>query len=169
MALVPPVVVTRTSTVPLPLGAVAVICVALLTVKPVAAVAPKVTAVAPVKPVPVMVTLVPPAVEPAVGEMLVTVGAGIYVNWLAAPVALVPPLAVTVTFTVPATPAGDVAVMVVALTTVMATPLLAPNFSAVTPVKPVPVMVTAVPPVLGPDAGVTPVMVGGGWALITRE
>ena len=33
--------------------------------------------------------------------MLVTVGAEIYVNWLAASVALVPPLAVTVTFTVP--------------------------------------------------------------------
>ncbi|CAM3245137.1 hypothetical protein JANLI_04610 [Janthinobacterium lividum] len=169
VALVPPVVVTRTSTVPVPAGAVAVICVALLTVKPVAAVAPKVTAVAPVNPVPVMVTLVPPAAGPAVGEMLVTVGAGIYVNWLAAPVALVPPVAVTVTFTVPALPEGDVAVMVVALTTVTETPLLAPNFSAVTPVKPVPVMVTAVPPVAGPDAGDTPVMVGGGWALITRE
>ena len=119
VALVPPVVVTRTFTVPaLPAGAVAVICVALLTVKPVAAVAPKVTAVVPVKPVPVMVTLVPPAVSPAVGEMLVTVGAGIYVNWLAAPVALVPPAVVTVTFTVPALPAGAVAVICVALLTV---------------------------------------------------
>nr|MCA1071701.1 hypothetical protein [Delftia acidovorans] len=58
-----------------PAGAVAVIWVVLLTVKPVAAVAPKVTAVAPVKFVPVRVTEVPPAVGPAVGEMDDTVGA----------------------------------------------------------------------------------------------
>ncbi|MNM52521.1 hypothetical protein D3C81_636000 [compost metagenome] len=89
-------------------------------------------------------------------------------NWFAGPVALVPPLAVTTTFTTPALPAGEVAVMVVALTTVTAKPLLLPNFSAVTPVKPVPVMVTAVPPLLGPVAGVTAVMVGGGWALMAR-
>ena len=35
---------------------------------------PIVTPVAPVKPVPVIVTLVPPAVLPLAGEMLVTVG-----------------------------------------------------------------------------------------------
>ncbi|MNF05498.1 hypothetical protein D3C80_2052420 [compost metagenome] len=58
-----------------PAGAVAVICVALLTVKPLAAVAPKVTAVAPEKLVPLMITFVPPAAGPAVGEIEVTVGA----------------------------------------------------------------------------------------------
>ncbi|MNM85398.1 hypothetical protein D3C81_975110 [compost metagenome] len=79
VALVPPVVVTRTSTVPLPAGAVAVICVALLTVTPVAAVAPKVTAVVPLKPEPVIVTVVPPVVGPEVGEMLLTTGAATYV------------------------------------------------------------------------------------------
>ena len=68
-------VVTRTSTVPEPAGAVAVICVALLTVKPVAAVAPNVTAVAPPKFEPVMMTVVPPVDGPEVGEMLVTTGA----------------------------------------------------------------------------------------------
>ena len=71
----PPAVVTRTSTVPLPAGEVAVIDVAELTVKLVAAVAPNVTAVAPVKPVPVIVTEVPPAAGPDVGEIEVTVGA----------------------------------------------------------------------------------------------
>ena len=77
VALVPPRLVTRTSTVPAdPAGAVAVICVALLTVKPVAAVPPKVTAVAPVKFVPVRVTVVPPIEEPLAGETEVTVGAG---------------------------------------------------------------------------------------------
>ena len=64
------------STVPVPAGDVAVIEVAELTVKPVAGVAPKVTAVAPVNPVPVMLTEVPPAVGPEVGEIRVTVGAG---------------------------------------------------------------------------------------------
>ena len=49
--------------------------VAELTVKPVAAVAPNVTAVAPVKLVPVIVTVVPPAAGPDVGEIDVTVGA----------------------------------------------------------------------------------------------
>ena len=73
-ALVPPVVVTRISTTPLPAGDVAVICVPLFTVKPVAAVAPNVTAVAPVKFVPVSVTEVPPAADPAVGLTDVTVG-----------------------------------------------------------------------------------------------
>jgi hypothetical protein len=73
---VPPGFVTRTSTVPLPAGDVAVIDVADTIVKLVAAVAPKVTAVAPVNPVPVRVTVVPPVARPDVGEIEVTVGAG---------------------------------------------------------------------------------------------
>ena len=83
--------------------------------------------------------------------------------------ALVPPAVVTVTSTVPALPAGAVAVICVALLTVKPLALVAPNFTAVAPVNPVPVMVTVVPPPVGPDAGDTLVMVGGGWALITRE
>ncbi len=71
---VPAGVVTVTSTVPVPAGAVAVIGVALLTVKVVAATVPNLTPVAPVKLVPVMVTEVPPAVDPEVGLMPVTVG-----------------------------------------------------------------------------------------------
>ena len=67
--------VTLMSTVPVPAGDVAVIWVAELTLKVVAAVAPKVTAVAPVKLVPVIVTVVPPAPGPDVGEIDVTVGA----------------------------------------------------------------------------------------------
>ena len=75
VALVPFGVVTRTLTVPAaPAGDVAVIWVALLIVKPVAAVAPNATAVAPVRLVPVIVTDVPPAVVPTVGERDVTVG-----------------------------------------------------------------------------------------------
>lgn len=67
---------TVTSTPPaVPLGAVAVTVVASTTVTSVAASEPKLTLVAPVRLVPVIVTLVPPAVGPVVGEMLVTVGA----------------------------------------------------------------------------------------------
>ena len=58
-----------------PAGVIVVISVSLTTVRLVATVLPKVTAVAPVKPVPMMVTAVPPAVVPDVGEMLVNVGA----------------------------------------------------------------------------------------------
>ena len=90
-----------------PAGDVAVICVELLTVKPVAAVAPKVTAVAPLNPVPVIVTDVPPVDGPEAGETDVTAGAATYVNWSAALVALMPPAVVTVTSTVPAIPAGE--------------------------------------------------------------
>jgi hypothetical protein len=74
VALVPPELVTVTSTVPLPAGAVAVIDVALLTVNEVAAVAPNFTAVAPVNDVPVMVTDVPPAPGPLFGAIEITDG-----------------------------------------------------------------------------------------------
>ena len=76
MAEVPPGVVTVTSTVPVPDGEVAVTDVALLTMTPVAAVAPKSTAVAPLRLVPVTVTEVPPAWGPLFGLTAVTVGAG---------------------------------------------------------------------------------------------
>jgi hypothetical protein len=56
-------------------GAVAVMEVSELTVKLVAPEVPKLTVLAPVKPVPVVVTTVPPAVLPELGETLVTVGA----------------------------------------------------------------------------------------------
>lgn len=75
VALVPPTVVTRTSTVPVPAGDVAVIWVALSTVKPVAGVAPNTTALTPERLVPVIVTDVPPAAGPLVGAIDVTVGA----------------------------------------------------------------------------------------------
>ena len=58
-------------------GAVAVICVALCTVKAVAGVPPKLTAVAPVRLVPVMTTVAPPVVTPLVGLRPVTVGTAI--------------------------------------------------------------------------------------------
>lgn len=74
VALVPLPVVTVTSTVPEPAGAVAVIDVVLLMVKPVAFAPPNRTAVAPVKPVPLIVIAVPPPPGPDVGDMDATVG-----------------------------------------------------------------------------------------------
>jgi hypothetical protein len=72
---VPEGVVTVMSTVPAALaGETAVIEVAELTVKLVAEVVPNFTAVAPDSAVPVMVTEVPPAKGPDVGDTAVTVG-----------------------------------------------------------------------------------------------
>jgi hypothetical protein len=76
VALVPPVFVTVTSTVPLPGGEVAAIDVALLTVNEVALVLPNFTAVARMKLLPAIVTAVPPAVGPLFGEIEVTDGDG---------------------------------------------------------------------------------------------
>ncbi len=76
MALVPPSVATLTSTVPVPAGAVAVICVpAGLTLTPVALLGPNLTAGAFEKSVPVIVTVVPPLARPAAGLTLLIVGA----------------------------------------------------------------------------------------------
>jgi hypothetical protein len=74
---VPDGLVTVMSTVPLPGGAVAVIWVSLSSVKLLAAVDPNLTAVAPLNALPVIVTVVPPAVGPEEGLMLVTAGGGI--------------------------------------------------------------------------------------------
>ena len=77
MAEVPPGVVTVTSAMPAePAGLVAVIEVAEVTVKPVAAVDPNVTALAALRLVPLTVTVVPPARGPVAGATPVTVGTG---------------------------------------------------------------------------------------------
>ena len=74
VTLVPPEVVTVTSTVPVLAGAMAVIVVELSTAKVEAAVVPKFRAVAPVKFVPVIVSKLP--LGPDVGLTPATVGAG---------------------------------------------------------------------------------------------
>src|SRR5580693_4381358 len=132
----------------------------LFTVNAVAGLAgPKSTAVAPVKLVPVITTVVPPALGPVEGLTPVTVGGGggLYVNWSLMLVALVPPPFETVTSTTPDAPAGEVAVMEPGLFTVNAVAGFPdPKSTVVAPVKLVPVMATEVPPVLGPDDGLTP-------------
>ena len=81
-ALVPPSVVTVTAVVSAASagGATTVICVSESTVKSNHVTSPKATEVAPVKPVPVIVTAVPPATGPEVGERSVTVGSATNVN-----------------------------------------------------------------------------------------
>jgi hypothetical protein len=155
------VVVAVTSTVPAePAGFVAVIWVALLTVNELALFAPNLTAVVPVRFVPVTVTEVPPASGPLVGLTDVIVGAATYVNWSLADVALVPPTVVVVMSIVPAEPEGEVAVIWVALSTVNELALVAPNLTAVAPVRFVPVIVTEVLPPVGPLVGLTDEIVG---------
>ena len=71
---VPSIFVTVTFTVPAAwAGAVTVICVEVL-VTIVAALPPKETPVAAARPVPVMVTVLPPAVVPDVGDRVVSTG-----------------------------------------------------------------------------------------------
>ena len=72
--MVPPGVVTVTSTVPLPAGEIAAIEVGEVTVKLVAFADPNLTADTSLNPVPVIVTEVPPPAGPLVGLTEVTVG-----------------------------------------------------------------------------------------------
>ena len=86
----------------------------------------------------------------------------LYVNWSADDVADVPPGVMTVTAsTGPDCSAGDFAVIEVALETVYDVAAIPPKYTLVAPVKPVPVMITLVPPAAGPVFGLTLVTVGG--------
>ena len=67
---------------------------------------------------------------------------------------------VTSTLAVPALPAGVVAVIEVALTTVTFVAVVPRIVTAVVPMKPVPVMVTDCAPTSGPDAALMDVTVG---------
>jgi hypothetical protein len=82
------------------------------------------------------------------------------VNWSAVLVALVPADVVTVMSTFPALPAGEVAVIEVALATVNEAAAVAPNLTAEAPVKLVPVTVTLVPPAVVPELGLTELTAG---------
>ena len=69
---------------------------------------------------------------------------------------------VTVTSTVPATPAGEVAVQVVVVEQLTEVSAVSPKAAVVEPTtKPVPVMVTTVPPGTGPMDGEMPVTTAG--------
>jgi len=74
VALVPPGLVTVTSTVPNACPGEVTEIVSAETVRMVAYVVPNWTAEVPRKPLPLIVTVSPPAVDPLVGEIPVTVG-----------------------------------------------------------------------------------------------
>jgi hypothetical protein len=160
---VPPGVTTVTSTVPAEAaGDVAVIEVGELTTK-LAGVVPKSTADAFSRSVPVTVTLVLPPVGPTEGLIPVTAGTFWKVNWSAGLVADVPPGVITVTSTVPAEAAGDVAVTDVGELTVKLEAGVGPKSTTEAFSRSVPVIVTVVPPPVGPTEGLTPVTAGTFW------
>jgi len=163
---VPSPVVTVTSTVPVPAGVAAVICELVFTMKAAAASVPNVTAVAPARLVPVTVTVAPPWMGPEEGFKPVTVGGGggveEKVNWSAgALIAEVPPAVVTVMSTAPTDSGGEMPAIWVADTGKKVAETV-PNLTVVAPERSVPVMVTEVPPPVGPVLGLTPVTDGAG-------
>jgi hypothetical protein len=131
-----------------------------------AGLAPNTTYVAVVKSVPVRLTLLPPAMPPPVGDKLVRVGALIYRN--TAPL-LVAEAVWTVTALAPAAPAGEVAVTVLSELTVKAVAAVVPKNTSRVLIKAVPVMVTIVPPAVGPEVGVIEVITGDSWKLKLSE
>jgi hypothetical protein len=83
------------------------------------------------------------------------------VNASAALTADVPPGVVTVTSTAPAdAAAGAVAVIDVSEFTVNELTAVAPNATALAPARLLPLIVTDVPPLSGPDDGLTPLTAG---------
>ena len=70
---------------------------------------------------------------------------------------------VTTTFTAPAACAAVVAVIDVLLTTVTPVAAVPPRFTVAPVRKPVPAIVTAVPPLVVPEFGVIEVTVGAGF------
>ena len=107
-------------------------------------------------------TVVPPLVVPDVGVSEVTVGVGaVRYSW-AVPDVPVPPAVVTLTFTAPATWGLVLAWTTVGLVTVKDVAAVAPKWTAVAPMNPVPVILTVVPPLVVPDVGVSEVTVGVG-------
>ena len=121
---------------------------------------PTVTEVALDRLVPTMVTEVPPAVVPEVGESKVYVGAGTtYVNAL--PAVTEPPAVVITTSLAPALPDGVVMVIAVAVLLEMVA-VLPPTVTEVALERLVPVIVTEVPPAVVPEVGESKVYVGAG-------
>ena len=82
-------------------------------------------------------------------------------KWSEAEVADVPPMSVTVTSTVPADPAGDVAEIRVVLMMLYLSASVPPNCTKDSSVKPVPVIITEVPPAVEPAVAESVVTVGG--------
>ena len=134
-----------------------------------AVVVPNSTRVVPVMSVPVIVTVVPPAVDPELGVTLVIIGADGATNvnpvytcpMIVVPYTAVPYGVLTVTATDPAA-CGGVVTFTERYVTVWKDAGVVPKSTCVVAVRLVPVIVTTVPPAVKPAVGVTLVMVGGG-------
>src|SRR5205823_3600146 len=107
-----------------------------------------------------MVTGVPPPVGPLLGLTAVTVGMAKKVNWSAGDVAEVPPVVVIVTSTVPGEGEGVTAVVCVGELTVTLAAAAKPKAPLAPAMKLVPVIVTDVPPPVGPELGDSDVTAG---------
>jgi hypothetical protein len=118
---------------------------------------PKLTRVEPVKPEPLIVTVCPPDLGPALGEREEITGGG-ETNENARPT-LVPPGVVAMTVIEPATREGVVTTTVVAVRETM-TAALPPNVTLVVDARFVPVRVTDCPPVVYPDETLSDETVG---------
>jgi len=123
-----------------------------LKVTDVAAVAPKVTLEVALKPDPTMVTGVPPTSGPVSGLIHSTDGTT-YAKRSNAVTADVPAGVVTVASVHPGVPAGVNAVIVVAERTMTPLAGVPPNDTVVPATNPVPLMITDVPPLVGPPLG----------------
>lgn len=119
------------------------------TVKPVAKILPNITLVAPVKFWPLIVTSVPPAVGPALGDTLVTTGRDSNGYRSAAVSAEVPRAVTTVTSTVPAASPGTTAVIEPFEFTVNEVAATPSKKTALAPLKPLRIMVFVIPAVDG--------------------
>lgn len=153
----PPTVVNTTLAAPaVPDGVTAVTEVELTFAIDVAVVPPTVRLVVALKLVPVIVIGVPPAIGPPDGDTEEITGAATKVN---VPLS-VPPAVVSTTAADPADFAGVTTVTEVALTFVSEVPAVPPKVTPVVLDKFVPVIVTDVPPAVGPVTGVKEVIVG---------
>jgi hypothetical protein len=125
---------------------------------------PPIFTVAPERnPVPVIVTAVPPEVAPDVGEIAVTFGAGFTKVYPSDSVPLWLSVFVTTALALPEECDGVFAVIEVLLATVTEVADVPPTFTVAPERKPVPVMVTDVPPEVLPDVGEIELTVGAGF------
>ena len=115
------------------------------------------------------VTDVPPLVLPEVGEIAVTVGANALYVYPLFNVPLCESVLVTTTLTIPAACAEVVAVIEVELTTVTLVAAVPPKLTVAPDEKPVPVIVTDVPPLVLPEVGEMAVTVGAGALLLAAS
>ena len=140
-------------------GATAVSSVALTTTTLVAATPPTVTEAPARKLVPVSLSAVPPTVDARAGATVVSVGPSRN-SKPSASEPLCASVLVTCTVTLPFACAGVVTVSELGLSTLTLVPADPPKSTLAPAMKPVPVIVTAVPPPFDPLAGARALTVG---------